>query len=143
MSVDGNQAARMQNIIPLLIYEDIAAIQRFLVNAFGFEAGVLERGGNGRVVHGEVSMNGMVIWLHRATAEHGLGSPKALSLVSSGVVVLVDDVDAHCEHAREAGAVIEREPADQPYGQREYSTRDPEGGRWYFATRTLPVLTKS
>jgi uncharacterized glyoxalase superfamily protein PhnB len=24
---------------------------------------------------------------------------------------------------------------DQPYGQREYGVRDPEGNLWYFATR--------
>ena len=132
-----------QNVIPLLIYEDIAAMQRFLVSAFGFDVGILERDGNGRVVHGEVSMNGTAIWLHRATADHGVASPKALPAVNAGVVVLVADVDAHCERARAAGAAIDREPADQPYGQREYSVRDPEGGRWYFATRTKPVLSRS
>lgn len=135
--------AESQNVIPLLIYEDIAAVQRFLVSAFGFEAGILERDGEGRVVHGEVSMNGTAIWLHRATANHGLASPNALPEVNSGVVVLVPDVDAHFERARAAGAVIDREPADQPYGQREYSARDPEGGRWYFATRTAPVLSRT
>jgi uncharacterized glyoxalase superfamily protein PhnB len=128
-----------QNVVPLLIYEDIAAMQRFLVSVFGFEPGVLERDRDGRVVHGEVTMNGTVIWLHRATTEHGLASPKALPAASSGVVVLVEDVDAHYRHARAAGAVIEREPTDQAYGQREYSVRDPEGGRWYFATRDAPV----
>lgn len=135
--------AESQNVIPLLIYEDIAAVQRFLVSAFGFEAGILERDGEGRVVHGEVSMNGTAIWLHRATANHGLASPNALPEVNSGVVVLVRDVDAHFERARAAGAIIDREPADQPYGQREYSARDPEGGRWYFATRTAPVLSRT
>ena len=130
-----------QNIVPLLIYEDIAAAQSFLARAFGFEVGILERDRDGRVVHGEVSMNGNAIWMHRATAEHGLASPKGMAAVSSGVVVLVDDVDDHFRRARAAGAVIEREPANQPYAQREYSARDPEGGRWYFATRTAPVLS--
>ena len=135
--------AESQNVIPLLIYEDIAAMQRFLGSAFGFDVGIVERDGNGRVVHGEVSMNGSAIWLHRATADHGVASPKDLHAVNAGVVVLVADVDAHCERARAAGAAIDREPADQPYGQREYSVRDPEGGRWYFATRTKPILSSS
>jgi uncharacterized glyoxalase superfamily protein PhnB len=130
-----------QNIVPLLIYQDIAAAQAFLVRAFGFEPGILERDREGNVVHGEVSIGGSAIWMHRATVEHGLASPKGLAAVSSGVVVLIDDVDDHYRRAREAGAVIEREPADQPYGQREYSARDPEGGHWYFATRTAPVLS--
>ena len=131
-----------QNIVPLLSYDDIADMQAFLVRCFGFEAGVLERDEDGRVVHGEVSLDGEVIWMHRATAEHGLASPRGLAATSGGVVVLVPDVDEHCRRARAAGAVIEREPVDQPYGQREYAARDPEGGRWYFATRTGPVLSR-
>jgi len=49
--------------------------------------------------------------------------------------VMVDDVDAHYERARKAGAAIDSPPSEQPYGQREYAARDPEGARWYFATR--------
>ena len=33
-----------------------------------------------------------------------------------------------------AGAEIEHEPQDQPYGVREYSVRDLEGRRWAFVT---------
>ena len=48
------------------------------------------------------------------------------------LVVRVDDVDAHCERARVAGAEIEYGPEDQPYGVREYGARDLEGRRWAF-----------
>jgi uncharacterized glyoxalase superfamily protein PhnB len=33
--------------------------------------------------------------------------------------VAIDDVDAHCERARDAGAEIVREPNDTDYGSRE------------------------
>ena len=33
---------------------------------------------------------------------------------------------------RAAGARIDSAPIDQPYGQREYAARDPEGHRWWF-----------
>jgi uncharacterized glyoxalase superfamily protein PhnB len=124
-----------QRVIPVLVYEDIEAAQRFLVHAFGFEASALDRDGEGRVVHGEVSTGGALVWLHRVTAEHGLASPRSLPAASGGLVVMVDDVDAHHRRASEAGATIERPPSDMPYGQREYSARDPEGARWYFAKR--------
>ncbi|MGA2396423.1 MAG: VOC family protein, partial [Candidatus Lustribacter sp.] len=42
-------------------------------------------------------------------------------------------IDAHCERARAAGATIIREPADEFYGDRVYSARDPEGHVWTFA----------
>jgi uncharacterized glyoxalase superfamily protein PhnB len=128
----------ISRIIPLVVCEDIAATHDFLVEAFGFESGELYRDGDGRVVHGEVRAGDAAIWLHAVSPDHELASPRALSQSSGGLVVHVDDVDAHFRHAREAGATIDSEPVDQEYGQREYGARDPEGHRWWFATPTQP-----
>ncbi len=125
-----------ERIIPVLVYRDIAAAHDFLVRAFGFEAGGVERDGDGQAVHGEVRFGGTTIWLHRVTAEHQLGSPQTVDTAGAGIVVHVPDVDAHFARARAAGARIGHEPRDQAYGQREYDARDPEGHRWWFATPT-------
>ena len=45
---------------------------------------------------------------------------------------MVEDVDAHHRHAVEEGAEVIYPPTNQPYGYREYSARDPEGGLWSF-----------
>ncbi|MDN5765956.1 MAG: VOC family protein [Humibacillus sp.] len=124
----------MPRITPVLVYADIEAAHAFLVDAFGFDAGSLERGDDGRVVHGEVSVDGESVWLHQAAPEHGLSSQASHHSASGGLAVLVDDVDAHCERARSAGAVIDDEPQEQPYGRREYGARDPEGHRWWFGS---------
>jgi uncharacterized glyoxalase superfamily protein PhnB len=73
--------------------------------------------------------------MHRVAPEHGLVSARSLPAQPGGLVVFVDDVDAHYHHARSAGATIDSPPADQAYGQREYSARAPEDNLWYFATR--------
>ena len=53
--------------------------------------------------------------------------------VIDGVSVQVDDVDAHFERAKAAGAAILSEPADQPgIGIRHYRVEDLEGHRWMF-----------
>jgi uncharacterized glyoxalase superfamily protein PhnB len=124
-----------QPIIPLRIYDDMEAAQRFLVDVFGFKQGRLDRDPSGRPVHAEVSNGDSVIWIHRVAPEHGLVSARSLPAQPGGLVVFVDDVDAHYHHARSGGATIDSPPTDQPYGQREYSARDPEGNLWYFATR--------
>jgi uncharacterized glyoxalase superfamily protein PhnB len=54
--------------------------------------------------------------------------------VIDGVLVHVDDVDAHFEHAREAGATILSEPEDTGHG-RSYRAADLEGHRWMFDQR--------
>jgi uncharacterized glyoxalase superfamily protein PhnB len=120
-------------IIPVLTYQDIPAAHDFLVRAFGFASGGVHRTPEGLAIHGEVRAGEGAIWLHRVTAEHQLDSPLAVDVANSGLVVHVDDVDAHYERARAAGARIDSEPVDQPYGQREYGARDPEGHRWWFA----------
>jgi len=120
-----------ERIIPLLVYKDIQAAHDFLVRAFGFESGGVESNADGHPMHGEVRAGSATIWLHRVTAEHELASPGA---ASSGLVVYVDDVDAHYDRARASGAHIDSEPQDMPYGQREYGARDIEGHRWWFAT---------
>jgi MerR family transcriptional regulator, thiopeptide resistance regulator len=125
-------------VIPVLTYRDIPAAHDFLVNAFGFSGGGVYRDPEGQAIHGEVSAGGAAIWLHRVAVEHRLNSPLASDVANAGLLVHVDDVDAHYERARAAGAIIDSQPVDQPYGHREYGARDPEGHRWWFATRTVP-----
>jgi len=123
-------------LIPVLTYQNIPAAHDFLVNAFGFEPGGVSRNADDEPMHGEVRSGGAAIWLHRVTSEHALASPLASDVGNGGLFVYVDDVDAHCERARAAGARIDSQPIDQPYGQREYGARDLEGHRWWFATPT-------
>ena len=54
-------------------------------------------------------------------------NPKRLGQVTQSLYVYVDDLDAHFTRARDAGAEVLEEPADQPYGDRRYGVRDPEG----------------
>jgi uncharacterized glyoxalase superfamily protein PhnB len=123
-------------VIPVLIYEDIVAAHDQLVKVFGFTSDGIERTPDGTVVHAEVRLAESRIWLHRVSED--LASPRSLSQLNSGLVVHVDDVDAHFRRARDGGATIDREPENEPYGQREYGARDLEGHHWWFATPTAP-----
>jgi uncharacterized glyoxalase superfamily protein PhnB len=127
-------ASTASTVIPVVVCEDIAATHDFLVDAFGFDAGGVQRDGAGQPVHGEVRTRDGVIWLHAVSPSHELASPRSMSQAAGGLVVHVDDVDAHFRHASAAGARIDSAPTDQEYGQREYGARDPEGHRWWFAT---------
>ena len=128
-----------ERVIPVLTYKDIGAAHDFLVRAFGFTAKGVDRTADGQAVHGEVRAGDAPIWLHRVTSDHQLDSPRATDVANSGLFILVDDVDAHYQCARAAGAHIDSEPVNQPYGQREYGARDLEGHRWWFGA---PVNTQ-
>jgi len=103
----------IERIIPVLTYRDIASAHDFLVEAFGFAAGGVHRNPEGQAVHGEVRAGNAAIWLHREIADHRLESPLAVDVANSGMVVHVDDVDAHYQRARSSGARIDSEPVDQ------------------------------
>lgn len=127
---------RWPAIIPYIRYEDAPAMLNWLEDAFGFRRHAVHEEGD-RIVHAEVTYgNGMFM-----VGSAGGDEPEAARTpnqlggnATGGMYVVVDDVDAHCEHARAAGAEIVREPEDQDYGSRDYSARDPEGHVWSFGT---------
>jgi uncharacterized glyoxalase superfamily protein PhnB len=73
------------------------------------------------------------VYLASEWRETGLVSPRDLDGRHCQIMCYVDDVDAHFERAKKAGATIAAEPADQPHGHRIYRVVDPEGHRWIFS----------
>lgn len=125
---------RIESLTPLLVCRDIAKEQDFLVNILGFARGELLADDAGNAIHGEVSAGAVTVYLHALAAEHRLEAP-AGSPNHGGFVVYVDDVDAHHASVLAAGVTPDSAPVDQDYGQREYGVTDPEGHRWWIATR--------
>lgn len=122
----------IQKRISILVYRDLPAAFEFLTEVFGLGPGELVRDPEGKAVHGELEAGDGMVWLHPESSEFGLSSPLTLGGATAMTAVMVDDVDEHHDRVRAAGAVIEAAPIDQPYGYREYSVRDCEGGLWSF-----------
>ena len=120
-------------VCPMLSYHDAPAAIEFLGKAFGFEELYRLEMPDGRIGHAEVGYDGVRIMLASEYPEMGIGSPQKLDTRYSQLYVIVDDVDAHYQRAREAGAVILTEP-EEDHGSRSYRANDPEGHRWIFAT---------
>ena len=84
-------------------------------------------------MHAEVSYGNSAVMVGTKGKE-GVFSEAMRGAGPSGIYVVVDDVDAHCARAREAGAEILMDPVDQDYGSRDYMARDLEGNVWSFGT---------
>lgn len=117
----------MSNIYPTLRYKDAKGAIEWLSRAFGFEQVSVHTGDEGKVVHAEMRLGTGVIMFGSAPD----GSKPA---EGEGVYVALDDVDAHYERAKAAGAEITYELRDTDYGSRGYSAKDPEGHSWSFGT---------
>ncbi len=126
-----------QTVFPYLLYEDAGAMVDWLSRAFGFEEKLRFAGEDGVVNHAELTIGGGSIMLGAPggdfrSPKHGGGAP-------AQVQVYVDDVDAHYERAKAAGAEIRQELADMPYGDRRYDAYDAEGHLWMFSTHVRDV----
>jgi uncharacterized glyoxalase superfamily protein PhnB len=130
----------------MIAYEDTASAIDWLTGAFGFsEHGRRYVMDDGTIGHAELELDGAIVMLatpnrdyqgprrHRETceaADRWLDNP----YVVDGVLVVVDDLDAHHERAVAAGANVIRPLEEGPAG-RLYTAEDPEGHRWMFQQR--------
>jgi PhnB protein len=129
--VPENPPRGLPRITPYLLYEDVAAALEWLAAAFGFVETVRYADGEGTVTHAEMRLDDGVVFLGHPGPE--FRNPKHLGQPTVQVHVYVDDLEAHYERAKAAGATIVMEPVEQPYGDRRYDADDPEGVRWSFA----------
>ena len=132
---------KLPTIGALLWYQDPRAAIAWLEAAFGFETRLVVDDGQGGVIHSELGLgDGYIMVVGPPSGQ--AASPATLGgrSTQSVHVQLESGLDSRCEQARAAGAAIEREPADQPYGDRVFTCRDLEGHPWSFG-QTVQALS--
>ena len=134
--------ARLPTIGPLLWYQDAMGAIAWLERAFGFETGMVVEDGRGGVIHSELWLLGGYVMVVGPPVGDGAVSPATFGgrSTQSVHVQLQSGLDELCARARAAGAKIEREPADQPYGDRVFTCRDVEDHPWSFG-QTVQTLS--
>jgi uncharacterized glyoxalase superfamily protein PhnB len=124
----------VQTIFPILRYDDARAAIGWLCNAFGF-AELFSVPAEGEVVrHAQLRLGTNVMMVGSVRSGERIASPRTLHAATQGLYVRVEDVDAHFERARAAGAVITSPPEDTDFGSRDYHCVDLEGHPWTFGT---------
>lgn len=138
-----------------VFYEDAARAIEWLSRAFGFEVRLKVEGEGGRIEHSELVFGDGLIMVGSVGGKADrpvplpCRSPRSLGGANTqSLCVFVDDVDAHCERARAAGAKIVEGPATHDYGEdywadRNYRAEDPEGHQWWFMQRVRGPKTSA
>ena len=109
-------------------YRDAPAAIDWLERAFGFERHVVHEGPDGTVAHAELRYGEGLVMLGSWRGEDDHRRPG-----QGWAYVVVEDLEAHHQHAVQAGAEIAAPPQYPDYGA-FYSARDPEGNLWSFGT---------
>ena len=124
----------MKTIFPILRYTDARAAIQWLCATFGFVE-LFSVPESGQVVrHVQLRLGTNVIMLGSVRPDERLASPRELGAATQALYVRVDDLDAHFEQVRSAGAEITGPLKDTDFGSREYHVRDLEGHPWTFGT---------
>jgi uncharacterized glyoxalase superfamily protein PhnB len=139
-------ATTYPDVIPMIAYENGPAAMDWLASAFGFKERTRMLGRDGRLSHGEMLAGEGVIMLatpspdyqgprhHRSECEPAQKWSR-VPFVVDGVLVYVDDVDAHHRQSKQKGATILSEPEANDFGKL-YRAEDIEGHRWMFMQRS-------
>ena len=136
-----NRTMPAATVMPVLVYEDVAAACEWLCRVFGFRE--RWRAGNHRA---QLEIDGGAVVLGEARTG-AAGEPhegrtfasESQGSISHMVMVRVADIGSHFEQARDCGAEILQSPRDFPYGERQYSAVDLGGHHWTFTQSIADV----
>jgi uncharacterized glyoxalase superfamily protein PhnB len=133
----------MQEIIPMLAYENGVAAIEWLCKAFGFIENKEMRFMEGdRLTHAELKLNDNIIMLATPTSDYisinkqrseyvQMNKWLSAPYIVNGLLVYINDVDTHFENAKENGAEILSE-IEEGFPGKRYRSADLEGHRWMF-----------
>jgi uncharacterized glyoxalase superfamily protein PhnB len=127
-----NRSAPPGPVVPWLVYPDVDRAIAWLVGAFGLTERLrTPPEPDGSIHHAQLAVGEGCVVLTSGPAHHSL--PRA------SLFVPVEDVDAHCERARQFGAHILNPPKTCDFGERQYSAEDLAGYRWTFSQSVADV----
>ncbi|KAA0920977.1 VOC family protein [Aquicoccus porphyridii] len=124
-----------QTVSPYLCAKGAADALEFYREVFGAEElfRMTDPSGDGRLGHAEFRIGETVLFIADEYPDFGAVSPDRLGGTPVSLHVMVKDCDAVIAKARDAGATVTREPADQSYGERVGQFFCPWGHRWFVA----------
>lgn len=129
-----NRSMPACTVIPVLTYDDAVDAATWLCETFGFTE--RWRVGNHRV---QLAVGDGAVVVTERRVGRVVDSPPVEPTTTQrshgchSVMVRIENVDSHYEHARARGAQILDPPTDDPYGERQYTAEDPGGHRWSFS----------
>jgi uncharacterized glyoxalase superfamily protein PhnB len=125
-------------IIPALRYRDAPAAIEWLCNAFGFQKQAVYANPDGTIGHAQLTFgNGMIMLSSITDSVYGkfVKQPEEIGMANTqSPCLIVTDADAVYRQAKAVGAVMVIDIADQSYGGRAFTCRDPEGFLWNVGT---------
>lgn len=133
-AADGVGAGFVTRLVPYLAVSGAVAAIDWYTAVFGARETVRYTGDDGSIGHAELDIDGVTLYLSDEYPDFDAIGPSTLGGSTVALNLVVADVDAVFDRAVAGGAVVRREPTDQPYGERSCTFLDPWGHRWMVQT---------
>jgi uncharacterized glyoxalase superfamily protein PhnB len=131
-----NRSVPPDTLLPHVIYGDVAEALAWLTKTFGFSEHY--RYGDPAEPSGAQMHLGNA-WIMLRRAREDCASPAQLGYGTQSLTVFVEDVEAHFQRAKSAGAKIVEELHETEYGERQYGAVDLDGHHWLFSRHARDV----
>jgi uncharacterized glyoxalase superfamily protein PhnB len=129
-----NRSVPADAILPHVVYRDLNDAIDWLTKTFGFT----EHYRYGGPVSGAQLHLGNA-WIMVSGPRGNRASPAQTGHGSQSLTVFVENVDAHYESTKAAGAKIVEDLNETIYGERQYGVEDFEGHYWLFSKHSRDV----
>ncbi len=129
-----NRSVPTNIVLPHIAYRNLSDAIDWLAHTFGFA----EHYRYGDPISGAQLHLGDA-WIMVVAARARYSTPAQLGRGTQSLTIFVEDVDAHCAHAKSAGARIVEELNETIYGERQYGAEDLDGHHWLFARHARDV----
>lgn len=116
----------LTSITPYIIVRPATQFLEFLKEAFGGVERLRMPAPDGSIMHADVAVGNGAIEVSDGSEQY--------ATAQQAIHLYVNDADATCQRALQAGATSLYAPMDQEYGDREGGVRDAFGNVWYIAT---------
>ena len=126
-------------ITPYLIIDGAARAIEFYQRAFDAKEMLRIPAPNDRIGHAEIKVGDSVVMLADEHPEMDAYAPGHFNGSPVSLLLYVTDVDRQFKQALAAGATEVRPVADQFYGDRSGSLKDPFGHTWHLSTHKEDV----
>jgi uncharacterized glyoxalase superfamily protein PhnB len=126
-----NRSVPTDTVLPHVVYQDVAEAIGWLARTFGFiehyRYGGKEGGPSGAQMHlGNA-------WIMLRKVRVGSATPNQAGTGTQSLTIFVDDVEAHFQRAKSAGAKIIETSHETVYGEWQYAAEDLAGHLWLFS----------
>jgi uncharacterized glyoxalase superfamily protein PhnB len=132
-----NRSVPVDTVLPHLVYRDVAEAIAWLTKAFGFTE-YYRYGERGGPVNGAQMHLGNA-WIMLEQERERRASPARVGYGTQSLTIFVEDVEAHFQRAKAAGAKIVEKLHETGYGELQYGAEDLDGHHWLFSRHARDV----